>query len=220
MELQIILLGITLASEPPAVFELVVTQMVSLLGGNRREQGSFGGVGDTDQIAAANTVTAAAAADFELDALRMSKKIEVSLADASVVFAKAEGHDRNDSIMLECGMATFERIPNYREFWKYYVGEHSNSTNRWLHFVGTSLVIGCVLAGLLVSRKWFIAMPFAGYGFAWFGHAVFEKNRPATFRHPLWSLVADFNMFGLIFTDRMGPEVELYSKPAGRAGST
>lgn len=100
------------------------------------------------------------------------------------------------------------KLTSYEEFWPYYVSEHSRLSTRTLHFVGTALVLGCLLAGVLVSAWWFLAAPFAGYGFAWAGHFFFEKNRPATFTYPLWSLRGDFRMFRMILLGRMGPELE------------
>ena len=101
-----------------------------------------------------------------------------------------------------------DRYRTYREFWPFYVSEHMNPTNRALHFAGTSLVFTCLLGALLVSPAWLAAAPFAGYGFAWVGHFFFERNRPATFTHPLWSLRGDFRMFRLTLLGRMGPELE------------
>ena len=85
---------------------------------------------------------------------------------------------------------------SFAEFYPYYLGEHSNPTCRRLHFVGTSLVIA-LLAYTIGSGKWLLllALPVFGYGFAWVGHFFFEKNRPATFTHPLYSLIGDFAMF-------------------------
>lgn len=85
---------------------------------------------------------------------------------------------------------------SFAEFYPYYLGEHSNPTCRRLHFVGTSLVIA-LLAYTIGSGKWLLllALPVFGYGFAWAGHFFFEKNRPATFTHPLYSLIGDFVMF-------------------------
>jgi hypothetical protein len=100
------------------------------------------------------------------------------------------------------------RLSSYEEFWPYYVSEHSLSTTRTLHFVGTALVLACLGAGVLVSPWWLLVAPFAGYGFAWVGHFFFEHNRPATFTYPLWSLRGDFRMFRLILLGRMGPELE------------
>lgn len=89
-----------------------------------------------------------------------------------------------------------ERFASFREFYPYYLSEHSDRTCRRLHFVGTSLVIG-VLAWVLASGTWagLVLLPLVGYGFAWVGHFAFEKNRPATFRYPLYSLAGDFVMF-------------------------
>ena len=101
-----------------------------------------------------------------------------------------------------------ERPRSYEEFWPYYVSEHLGETTRRLHFFGTFLVIACLVATVLVS-PWFLLAAFvAGYGFAWVGHFFFEKNRPATFTYPLWSLRGDFRMFWLMLQGRMGPEVE------------
>lgn len=85
---------------------------------------------------------------------------------------------------------------SFAEFYPYYLGEHSNPTCRRLHFVGTSLVIA-LLAYSIASASWLLllALPVVGYGFAWIGHYFFEKNRPATFTHPLYSLIGDFAMF-------------------------
>jgi hypothetical protein len=97
----------------------------------------------------------------------------------------------------------------FAEFWPYYVREHSNRTNRYLHFIGTLSAL--VLAVTLVVMGWWwlaLALPVVGYGFAWVGHFVIEKNRPATFRHPLWSLLGDFKMFGLMAAGRMEAELE------------
>ena len=85
---------------------------------------------------------------------------------------------------------------SFAEFYPYYLDEHSNPTCRRLHFVGTSLVIA-LLAYSIASASWLLllALPVVGYGFAWIGHFFFEKNRPATFSHPLYSLIGDFAMF-------------------------
>ncbi|CAI8835328.1 MULTISPECIES: DUF962 domain-containing protein [Pseudomonas] len=89
-----------------------------------------------------------------------------------------------------------QQFRSFAEFYPYYLSEHSNPMCRRLHFVGTSLVIA-VLAFAVGSGSWrsLLALPFAGYGFAWAGHYFFEKNRPATFTHPLYSLIGDFAMY-------------------------
>lgn len=88
-----------------------------------------------------------------------------------------------------------ERFQSFGAFYPYYIGEHSNRACRRIHVVGTALVIVAALLGLFVDPWWFLAMPLAGYGFAWIGHVFFEKNRPATFKYPLWSLMGDWRMF-------------------------
>lgn len=88
------------------------------------------------------------------------------------------------------------RFTSFREFYPYYLQEHSNRTCRRLHFVGTSLVIVIILSALMTGQYvWLWAIPVAGYGFAWVGHYGFEKNRPATFKHPFYSLLGDFAMY-------------------------
>jgi hypothetical protein len=99
------------------------------------------------------------------------------------------------------------RLASYEEFWPYYVSEHSRPDTRALHFVGTSLVLASLAAAVLVSPWWLLAAPFAGYGFAWAGHFFCEKNRPATFTYPLWSLRGDFRMYRLMLLGRMAPEI-------------
>jgi len=89
-----------------------------------------------------------------------------------------------------------KRFESFADFYPYYLGEHSNSTCRRLHFVGTSLVILIFIVALVAGNGgWLFAVPVAGYGFAWVGHFFFEKNRPATFQHPFYSLLGDFVMY-------------------------
>lgn len=94
---------------------------------------------------------------------------------------------------------------SFNDFYPYYLAEHSNSTCRRLHFIGTSLVIALV-AWIVASGSWMllIALPVAGYSFAWIGHFFFEKNRPATFRHPLYSLFGDFVMYRDMLVGKVG----------------
>ncbi|MDE1167157.1 MAG: DUF962 domain-containing protein [Pseudomonas sp.] len=93
-------------------------------------------------------------------------------------------------------MKNIEHFKTFAQFYPYYLEEHSNATCRRLHFIGTSLVIA-LLAYTFASAAWLllIAIPVAGYSFAWIGHFFFEKNRPATFKHPLYSLMGDFVMY-------------------------
>jgi hypothetical protein len=111
-----------------------------------------------------------------------------------------------------------ERYRTYEEFWPFYVSQHRNATCRGLHFVGTTLVFLSLALALLVSPSWLLAAPLAGYGFAWIGHFFFEKNRPATFTYPLWSLRGDFRMYRLMLLGKMQPEIDrasaLFATPA------
>ena len=84
---------------------------------------------------------------------------------------------------------------SFEEFYPFYLGEHANVVNRRLHFIGTTLVIFLAISALFVGPKFLWALPVSGYGFAWVGHFIIEKNRPATFKHPLWSLMGDFRMY-------------------------
>jgi hypothetical protein len=100
-------------------------------------------------------------------------------------------------------------MPNdYRSFWRLYLQAHSRSDTRALHYAGTSLAVGLLLAAAL-CRDWRFALgaPVAGYGCAWAGHALLEGNQPATFGHPLWSLLSDFRMFALAITRRLQPHL-------------
>ena len=95
-----------------------------------------------------------------------------------------------------------EEFRSFEEFWPFYVEQHSKPATRALHFVGTTAAIACALGGPLIALA-----PFCGYGPAWVSHFFIEKNRPATFKHPLWSLRADFRMFRLTLLGRMEREL-------------
>ena len=96
------------------------------------------------------------------------------------------------------------RFASFREFYPYYLTEHSNRTSRRLHFLG-SLGVLALLAVALATRNpwWLLAALVCGYGFAWVGHFFFEKNRPATFRHPFYSFAGDWVMFKDILTGKI-----------------
>lgn len=97
-----------------------------------------------------------------------------------------------------------QRFKSFTEFYPYYLQEHSNPTCRRLHYAG-SLLILVVVGYVLVSQQWLwlLALPVIGYGFAWVGHFIFERNRPATFQYPLYSLMGDWVMFKDVLTGRI-----------------
>ena len=85
---------------------------------------------------------------------------------------------------------------SFKTFYPYYLKEHADNNNRILHFTGTLLLILLLTLGIITGKWWLFAlMPVTGYGFAWVGHYFIEKNRPATFTYPLYSLAGDFVMF-------------------------
>ncbi len=87
-------------------------------------------------------------------------------------------------------MENVKQFNSFAEFYPYYLREHGNSTCRRLHFIGTTLVIGILAYAIgRGSLGLLLALPIAGYSFAWVGHFFFEKNRPATFQHPFYSLL-------------------------------
>lgn len=102
-----------------------------------------------------------------------------------------------------------ERKSSFEEFWPFYLQEHAHPRTRHFHYIGTGLVISIAVVAVLMQKwLWLAAMPVAGYFFAWVSHAFVERNKPATFTHPLWSLISDFKMFFLWISGRLAPELE------------
>jgi len=103
-------------------------------------------------------------------------------------------------------MAT--RSASYSEFWPYYLREHAEPGTRYMHYAGT-VIATTILVTALVTQTWWalLAYPVAGYGFAWVSHAFIERNKPATFIHPLWSLISDYRMTALAIVGRLKPEL-------------
>jgi hypothetical protein len=102
---------------------------------------------------------------------------------------------------------TQSKVPSFNTvgaFYPFYLSQHRVRWNRRLHFIGTSTVCLLAVAALVSRDGWLLAgLPLAGYGFAWAGHFFFEKNRPATFTYPVYSLICDFRMYGDIWRGRV-----------------
>ena len=97
----------------------------------------------------------------------------------------------------------------YAEFWPYYLQEHSKPATRMWHYIGTLIALGVLVYAIATQNWWFLlAAVVSGYFFAWVSHATIEKNRPATFTYPLWSLFSDFRMLFCFLTGQMGKELK------------
>jgi hypothetical protein len=93
---------------------------------------------------------------------------------------------------------------SFEEFYPFYLSEHSNRTCRRLHFVGSTVALALVVATFATRSWWLFALAIAaGYGFAWIGHGFFERNRPATFTHPIYSFIGDWVMWRDMMTGRI-----------------
>lgn len=88
------------------------------------------------------------------------------------------------------------KFKSLKEFYPFYLSEHQNPTSRKLHFIGTALLFVILASAIFLAKYWFLwLLPVIGYGFAWVGHFFFEKNKPATFKYPFYSLASDFVLF-------------------------
>jgi len=97
-----------------------------------------------------------------------------------------------------------QTFKSFAEFYPFYLGEHRNPTCRRLHFVGTSLALACLVMLVASGRlQYLLYALLCGYAFAWMGHVFFEKNRPATFKHPFYSFVGDWAMYRDIWLGRI-----------------
>jgi hypothetical protein len=97
---------------------------------------------------------------------------------------------------------------SYGEFWTRYLQAHRDPRTRALHYLGTLGATACLALAIAWHEwPWLAAAPILGYGPAWLGHMVFERNRPETFAHPAWSLISDLRMVGLFLTGRLSGEL-------------
>lgn len=97
-----------------------------------------------------------------------------------------------------------KKYKSFKEFYPFYLSQHQNIACRRLHFIGSSIILLIIGYMLLTNQwHWLWALPIIGYGFAWIGHFAFEKNKPATFTYPVYSLLGDWVMFKDILIGRI-----------------
>jgi len=101
---------------------------------------------------------------------------------------------------------TDRQFNSFADFWPFYLGEHSKPVTRWLHCLGTLTAIASLIVLIALGKWWLFPLVLVpGYAFAWTSHFFVEKNRPATFKYPLWSFMGDWKMLALMLTGRLKP---------------
>jgi hypothetical protein len=108
-------------------------------------------------------------------------------------------------------------IRTFADFWPYYVRAHSRARTRVLHAIGSVMAVVTLGLAFALSLWFLIAVPIVGYSFAWYAHFFVERNKPATFGHPFYSLAADYRMTFLMMAGRMDEEVSKYLEGGQRA---
>jgi len=107
------------------------------------------------------------------------------------------------------GVPQPSRYKNYNEFFEFYVSQHADARNRWLHVLGTLMGLAVLFGAFLWSHPWYALLWIpTSYSFAWIGHLLVEGNRPATWKHPWWSFISDFRMVYLMVTGGLRPWLE------------
>lgn len=114
-----------------------------------------------------------------------------------------------------------ERLTTYRAFWPYYLREHARPATRRLHYLGSTLALAAITGLIVTFDPWYLLIAVGtGYGPAWAGHFFVERNRPATFTHPIWSLASDIRMYFLWLSGRLNAELEAAGvSPDGTVGT-
>ena len=101
-------------------------------------------------------------------------------------------------------MSESPQFRTLREFYPFYLGQHSNRTSRRLHFVGTTSAISLLVTAVVMQLWWLIAVAFLqGYTLAWIGHFFFEHNKPATFHYPWLSFLSDWCLWWEMLTGKI-----------------
>ena len=109
-----------------------------------------------------------------------------------------------------------KKYQTLKDFYPYYLTEHSDPTCRLFHYVGTTLILAIAVWAIVDFYWWKILLiPVVGYGFAWVGHFVFEKNRPATFQYPGYSFASDFIMYYHFLTGQVDQKLAEAKKTVG-----
>ena len=117
---------------------------------------------------------------------------------------------RYPSVMAQQTKPAFS---TFEEFWPYYVAMHSKAATRWVHLAGTLTGLAVTGWGLARGRaRYAAALPVIGYGTAWPAHFLIEKNNPATFGHPAWSLRGDVRMIATMLAGRDAELAETAAK--------
>ncbi|GAA6135595.1 DUF962 domain-containing protein [Oceaniserpentilla sp. 4NH20-0058] len=106
-----------------------------------------------------------------------------------------------------------QRFTSFKAFYPFYLSQHSNKVCRVLHYIGSSLVL-CIMAYTFATSQYGLLwlLPVIGYGFAWVGHFFYEHNKPATFKYPLYSFLADWVMLVQGVTGTL-PKEHFYKTP-------
>jgi hypothetical protein len=108
-----------------------------------------------------------------------------------------------------------EQFATYDDFFDFYLTQHSDPANRILHATGTALGVAVVIGAFVTRHPWYALLFFpVGYGFAWTGHFLVERNKPATLGHPFWSFISDFRMIGLMLTGWLSARLQAASQRA------
>jgi hypothetical protein len=96
-----------------------------------------------------------------------------------------------------------QNYKTFKEFYPFYLDQHKKTGTRITHFVGTTAFFILVLISIIYKLPWILlAGVVSAYFFAWIGHFFIEKNKPATFQYPFYSLISDFKLYFQLLTGK------------------